>query len=205
MFLMTACFRAAHVSDHMGYHSIGARIIRGFAVTAITAATGAGLTWSGVLVVVVGWVFSGSGCHTTSKGAELSSELDYSISFWLWILSLKYLHFMEVSTCRGYFRISWKYPSSVDIFRILWIYPYFVYIIRILWKYPCSVNIIHIFSVLSLTFYSSSESDWCTTPLVLVRCRVAVCMFSSAFYVVPKICFDVDGKSGATRKNSTCP
>ena len=43
----------------------------------------AGLTWSGVHVVVVGWMFGGVGCHATSKGAELSCELDYTISFWL--------------------------------------------------------------------------------------------------------------------------
>ena len=36
----------------------------------------------------------------TSKGEELSCELDYAILFWSWILS-------------------WKYPHSVDIIRIL--------------------------------------------------------------------------------------
>ena len=36
------------------YHAIGARIICGFAVTAVTATTRVGLTWSGVLVMVVG-------------------------------------------------------------------------------------------------------------------------------------------------------
>ena len=41
-----------------------------------------GLTWSGVHVVVVGWMFDGVGCHATGKGAELSCELDYTISFW---------------------------------------------------------------------------------------------------------------------------
>ena len=61
---------------------------------------------------------------------------------------------------RGNIRISWKYPRSMDIIRISCIYPYYVEIIRILWKYPRSVDIIRIFSVLSLTFYSSSESDW---------------------------------------------
>ena len=34
-------------------------------------------------------------------------------------------------------------------------------IIHISWKYPRSVNIICILSVISLTFYSYSESDWC--------------------------------------------
>ena len=42
-----------------------------------------GLTWSGVHVVVMGWVFGGVGCHATSKGFEQSCELDYIISFWL--------------------------------------------------------------------------------------------------------------------------
>ena len=37
--------------------------------------------------MVVGWMFSGVGCHATSKGAELSYDLDYVILFWLWILS----------------------------------------------------------------------------------------------------------------------
>ena len=55
----------------------------------------------------------------------------------------------------------WKCPCSVDIIRISCMYPYFVDIIRILWKYPRSMGIICISSILSLTFYSSSESDWC--------------------------------------------
>ena len=41
----------------------------------------AGLTWSGVHGVVVGWMFCSVGCHATSKGAELICELDYAISF----------------------------------------------------------------------------------------------------------------------------
>ena len=44
--------------------------------------TRVGLTWSGVHVVVVGWMSGGVGCHATSKGEELSSELEYSISFY---------------------------------------------------------------------------------------------------------------------------
>ena len=40
----------------------------------------AGLTWSVVQVVVVGWMFGGVGFHVTSKGMELSCELDYTIS-----------------------------------------------------------------------------------------------------------------------------
>ena len=39
----------------------------------------AGLTWSGVNVVVMGWIFGGVGCHVTSKGAELSCEQYYTI------------------------------------------------------------------------------------------------------------------------------
>ena len=39
----------------------------------------AGLTWSGVHVVVVGWLFGGVGCHATNKGTELRCELDYTI------------------------------------------------------------------------------------------------------------------------------
>ena len=42
----------------------------------------ADLTCLEVQVVVVGWMFGGVGCHATSKGAELSCELDYTISFW---------------------------------------------------------------------------------------------------------------------------
>ena len=39
-----------------------------------------GLTWSGVHVLVVGWMFGSVGFHATSKGMELSCELDYTIS-----------------------------------------------------------------------------------------------------------------------------
>ena len=114
---------------------------------------------------------------------ELSCELDYAISFWLWILLWKCLHFVEISTFCGHYphfvEISTfrryyphfvyislfcgDYPPSVDIIRILWKYPYFMEIIRISWKYPRSVNIIRVSSILSLTFYSSIESDWCIT------------------------------------------
>ena len=62
----------------------------------------------------------------TSKAVELSCELYYDISFWLHVLSWKFLYFVEISTFRGY-------------------YPHFVDIIRISWIYPCSVDIIHIF------------------------------------------------------------
>ena len=42
-----------------------------------------GLKCSGVHFVAVGWMFGGVGCHATSKGAEFSCEIDYTISFWL--------------------------------------------------------------------------------------------------------------------------
>ena len=39
----------------------------------------AGLTWSRLHVVVVGWMFGGVGFHATSKGAELSCDIDCTI------------------------------------------------------------------------------------------------------------------------------
>ena len=82
----------------------------------------AGLTWSGVHVMVMGWMFGGVGCHVTSKGAELSCELDYTILFWSWILSWKYPHFVEISTFYGY------YPHFVEIYMFRGYYPHFVHI-----------------------------------------------------------------------------
>ena len=70
--LIMDLLRYDHVSNHVGYHFIGTRIIRRVTVTAVTSADQAVLTWSGVLVVVVGWMFGGIGCHTISKGVELS-------------------------------------------------------------------------------------------------------------------------------------
>ena len=120
-------------------------------------------------------MFGGVGCHATSKGteyatskgaeyatskgAELSCELDYDISFWLWILLWKYPHFVEISTFRRY------YPHFVEISTIYGYYLYFMY--RSVFcvdyphfvKYSRSMDIIRISSVLYLTFYSSSESD----------------------------------------------
>ena len=58
----------------------GAHIIHRVAVTAVTVAAQSGLKWLGVHVVVVGWMFGSVACHATSKGAELSCELDYGIS-----------------------------------------------------------------------------------------------------------------------------
>ena len=58
--------------------------------------------------------------YATSKGAELSCELDYAISFWLWISLWKSPHFVEISTFRGY------YPHSVEISTLRGYYPHFV-------------------------------------------------------------------------------
>ena len=66
------------------------------------------------------WMFGGVGCHATSKGAELSCDLDYAISFWPWILSWKYPHFVEISTFRGY------YPHFMEISTLCGYYPHFV-------------------------------------------------------------------------------
>ena len=45
------------------------------------------------------WLWGGY--HATSKGVELIYELNYSISFWTWILLWKSLHFVEISTFHG--------------------------------------------------------------------------------------------------------
>ena len=68
--------------------------------------------------------------HTMSKGLELSCELDYPISFWLWILTWKYPHFVEISTFHGY------YPHFVEISTFYGYYPYFVYISIFRGDYP---------------------------------------------------------------------
>ena len=62
--------RYSPVDSHVGYNAIGAQDICRVAVTAVTDAVRAELTWSGVLVMVVRWMFGGVGCHATSKGAE---------------------------------------------------------------------------------------------------------------------------------------
>ena len=61
----------------------------------------------------------------------------------------------------NFIRISWKYTCFVDIIHISCIYPYFVGFIRISYKYTRSVDIVRNQSVLSLTFYPFSESEWC--------------------------------------------
>ena len=75
------CLRYAPVVAHTVYHAISDRVIRRVAVTAVTDASRARLKWSRVHVVDVGWMFVGVGCNATSKGAELSCDLDYAISF----------------------------------------------------------------------------------------------------------------------------
>ena len=78
--------RAAPFADCAGYHVICNRIICRVSVMAVTAASQAGLKWSRVHIVIVGCMFVSVGCHVTSKGAELSCDLDYAISFWSWII-----------------------------------------------------------------------------------------------------------------------
>ena len=87
------------------------------------------------LVVVVGWMFCGVGFHARSKGVQSSYELDYATLFWLWILSWKYLNFMELSTFRGY------YPNFVDIFTFRGYYLHLVYISALCGYYPHFVEI----------------------------------------------------------------
>ena len=125
--------RASRVADRAGYHSIGDHVVYGAAVMAITAAAQSGLTWSGALAVVVGWIFGGIGCHAPSKGAELSCELDYDISFWSWMLSWKCPHFVEISRLCGYYPnfvyisvFCGDYPHFVEISISRGYYPYFV-------------------------------------------------------------------------------
>ena len=50
---------------------------------AATSAAQAGYMWSGVIVVVVGWIFVGVGCHAMSKVEEFSYKLDYLIMAYL--------------------------------------------------------------------------------------------------------------------------
>ena len=84
----------------------------------------------------VGWIFGVVGCHARIKGAESSCELDYAISFWSWILSRKYPHFMEIFTFRGY------YPYFVEISMFRRNYPHFVEISLFCGYYPHFVRYI---------------------------------------------------------------
>ena len=78
----TRRLRGAPVAACAVYYVIGAYVIRRVAVTSITDFARAGLTWSRLHIVVVGWMFGAVGCHVTIEGAELSCELDYIISLY---------------------------------------------------------------------------------------------------------------------------
>ena len=67
--------RADPVAARAGYHAISTCAIHRVAMAAITSASRAGLAWSGVHVVVVGWIFGGVRCSAIVKFAELSCEL----------------------------------------------------------------------------------------------------------------------------------
>ena len=117
-----ARLRASPVASRVGYHVIGARIIRRVAVTAATNAARAGLTWSGVQVMVVGWMVGGVGYDATSKGAELFYDLDCDILFWLWILSVfrENIHVLWIlSAFCGYIHVLWIFSVFRGYYRIL--------------------------------------------------------------------------------------
>ena len=107
---------------------------------------------SGVLVVVVG------GCQLVLiKGAGLRCDLDYTISFWSWILLWKSLHFVEISTFRGYYphfvEISTfreYYPHFLDIYILRGYYPHLVEMSMFRRYYPHFVDIIRILWILSI-------------------------------------------------------
>ena len=84
----------------------------------------------------------------TNKGAELSCEIDYTISFWSWILSWKSLNFVEISTFRGYYMYFVEistfrgyYPHFVDIYVFRGYYPHFMEISMFRIYYPHFVEI----------------------------------------------------------------
>ena len=66
---------------------------------------------------------------------KLSCEIDYSISFWLWVLLCKYPHFVEISMFRRYC------PHFVEISTFRGYYPHFVYISVFCGDYPHFVEI----------------------------------------------------------------
>ena len=74
--------------------------------------TRSGLTWLGVHVVFVGCMFDRVGCHATSKGAELSCELDD-------ILVVDIIR--EVSSFHGNIHILWILSAFLGNIHILWI------------------------------------------------------------------------------------
>ena len=113
----------------------------------------------------------------TSKDVEISCEIDYTISFWSWILLWKSLHFMEISTFCGYYlhfmevsKFRGYYLHFLGIYVLRGYYPHFVEISTSCGYYPHFVDIIyidHINSYLARNLhhifhiYSFSESDWC--------------------------------------------
>ena len=82
------------------------------------------------------------------KGAELNCEIDYTISFWSWMLSWKSPHFVKISTFRGYYlhfveRSAERgyYPHFVDIYVFCGYYQHFVEISMFRRYYPHLVEI----------------------------------------------------------------
>ena len=131
-----------------------------------------------------------------SRDAELSCDLDYTMSFWLWILSWKYLHFLEISTCRGY------YPQCVVISTFCGHYLHFVFIsvfcrnihiswilsafcgnIHILWKYTRSVDIIRILSLLYLTYNHLVKVTGASLPSLFITQSVFLFPLPFALFV----------------------
>ena len=74
----------------------------------------------------------------TSKGAELSCELDYTFSFWSWILLWKSLHFVEISMFCGY------YHTSRGNIHVPWILSAFRGYICITWILSAFRGSIHV-------------------------------------------------------------
>ena len=98
--------------------------------------------------MVVGWMFGGIGWHSTSKGAELSCDLDYTISLWSWILLWKCLHFLKISTFCGYYlhfmeisKFRGYYSHFVDIYVLRGYYQHFMGISMFHRYYPHFVEI----------------------------------------------------------------
>ena len=107
-------------------------------------------------------MFLKSCCCATGKGAELSCELYYAISFWLWILSWKYPHFVEISTFRGYYphllyisiscgniHVLWILSVFCGNIHVPWILSAFRGCIRILWRLSAFRGNIHVPWILS--------------------------------------------------------
>ena len=90
--------------------------------------------------------------NATSKGESLSCELDYPISSWLWIVSWKYPHFVEISKFHGY------YPHFMGISAFRGYYPHFVLIsvfcgnIHVLWILSAFCGDVHVPWILSAFF-----------------------------------------------------